>query len=674
MKLGKKNISLRIFCLLISMSFLYISIAQETLAAEYSDEKYGLEVMFVVDVSGSMRSNDPNEIALEMVKAFVDTVHTEETSVGFVAYSDTVVSSYSPVSMLEQSDRERLKSQIDAAVYSGNTDIGLGLSEAYDHMSQADGKERIIVLISDGETDLQGSQTGRTEQQSDQDVERVVRNCQAEGIPVYTIAFGEYSGSSAILETIALETGAKTYIAQNPELLIDVLYGILNNNLTYKIQQISAGTYAQGSQEINAVLNEAYLNEVDVLLISPQRIERTELWYGETEIQMTAASYYAVGKITGADVNDKSHDLTIYTDTVTGQQVKVFIIGYRNLMPVMDLETEAERNHNIPYRVFFRDKSGTEIKDETFYLGFNWELLDSSGRELTKETSITPEGIQGILRYDASGNYNVQGSLSDKLGAYQFIARLNVNNIPPQGSLPAQEYHRFSGKKILSLDEYFIDPDGDILSYALVEEHGKAASIILNGSEMVIEPQKAGIQEFVLKITDGEDILLYAGSIQIKPLWQVYWPVIVFIAFAIVLILWKLLYKPKTLEEQFADIKTRSRFSGKLNLYFTSLPDEVGEIPPLVFLLHKLRDSKLCLGDLLQNYPEEVKKLGLDRVYLVAAENRRMIIYHDCESTIMIGNAIVCRRLHHTINFGDVIYVTSSDGSYDMELHYISLI
>lgn len=675
MKQSKKNILIRICCFLISLSFLHIYVMpQVTLAAEFSGEKYGLEVMFVIDVSGSMRSNDPNEMALEMVKAFVDTVHTEETSVGFVAYSDIIVASSAPVSMSEQSDREQLKSQIDATVYSGNTDIGLGLSEAYEHIREASGKDRIIVLISDGETDLKGSQTGRTEQQSDQDVVQIIQNCQTDGIPVYTIAFGTYSGSSADLETIALETGAKTYTAQNPELLIDVLYGILNNSLTYKIQQISAGTYAQGSQEINVVLNESYLNEVDVLLISSQRIGRAALLYGEVEIPMTAVSYYGVGKISSADINEKNHNMTIYTDTVDGQQVKVFVIGYRSLMPVMALDTVAEKNRDIPYRVFFRDKTGTEIQDESFYRGFTWEILGNFEDEPANEISITPEGIQGILRYNKSGSYDVHGSLSDKLGAYQFVAGLNVCNLPPGGTLPAQECHRLSGKKNISLDEYFIDPDGDALSYLLEEVDGEAASIILEGSEMIIEPQKAGTQNFVLKVTDGEDTLLYSGSILVKPLWQVYWQAIIFIALAIVFIVWRILYRPKTPAEQFADIKSHSRFSGKLNLYFTTLPEEAGEIPPLVFLLHKLCDSKLCLGDLLQNYPEEVKKLGLDQIYLIAAENRKVIIYHDCESTIMIGNSITCRRLHHTINFGDVIYVTSLDGCYDMELHYVSII
>ncbi|MGL5437303.1 MAG: vWA domain-containing protein [Lachnospiraceae bacterium] len=414
---------------------------EEVFAEEFSGQKNSLDITFVVDASGSMRTNDPNGIALEMVKAFVDTVHTEEISVGFVAYSDTLVSSSAPVSMSAQSDREQLKSQIGATVYSGNTDIGLGLAEAYDQMPAAEGKERIIVLISDGETDLRGSLTGRTEQQSNQDVERIVQNCRDEGVPVYTIAFGQYSGSTAVLETIAQQTGANTYTAQSPDLLIEVLYGILNNNLAYKIRQISAGTYAQGSQEINGVLNEAYLNEVDVLLISPQKVGDAALLYGDTQIPMTAVSYYAVGKISGDDIDDEIRDLTIRTETADGQQVKVYVIGYRNLTPVLDLETDAGKNEDISYRVYFRDKTGNEIHDEAFYRGFDWEMYDGNASTLITESQVTAEGIRGVLRYGTSGNYDVRGSLSDKLGEYQFIAGLYVRNTPPNFIRAVSETH-----------------------------------------------------------------------------------------------------------------------------------------------------------------------------------------------------------------------------------------
>jgi len=119
-------------------------------------------VIFTCLSVGSMKTNDSDGIALDMVKAFIDTVHIQNIRIGFVAYNDKIVTSTSPVPIVELSERERLKELIDTVAYSGNTDIGLGLTNAYQSMPKEEGRNRIIVLISDGESDLKGSNTGRT--------------------------------------------------------------------------------------------------------------------------------------------------------------------------------------------------------------------------------------------------------------------------------------------------------------------------------------------------------------------------------------------------------------------------------------------------------------------------------------------------------------------------------
>ncbi len=50
-----------------------------------------------------------------------------------------------------------------------------------------------------------------------------------------------------------------------------------------------------------------------------------------------------------------------------------------------------------------------------------------------------------------------------------------------------------------------------------------------------------------------------------------------------------------------------------------------------------------------------------------------MILYHASASSVMAGNSIICRQTQHAINFGDVVYITSPDGRYDLEIHYIAV-
>ena len=116
-----------------------LSFSLHVCAREIVSREEGLDIIFVMDCSGSMRSNDPDGIGRGMMKAFVDTVHAESIRIGFVAYSDAIVAKTPPVSIAQQAKRDDLKELIDSVPYAGDTDIGLGLSEAYALMEAQEG-------------------------------------------------------------------------------------------------------------------------------------------------------------------------------------------------------------------------------------------------------------------------------------------------------------------------------------------------------------------------------------------------------------------------------------------------------------------------------------------------------------------------------------------------------
>ena len=76
---------------------LLISFSFQGEAKEFTSQRKGLDVMFAIDSSGSMVSNDPGRVGLSMVKALIDTVHIENIRIGFTAYSDQSWSFCSPV-------------------------------------------------------------------------------------------------------------------------------------------------------------------------------------------------------------------------------------------------------------------------------------------------------------------------------------------------------------------------------------------------------------------------------------------------------------------------------------------------------------------------------------------------------------------------------------------------
>lgn len=265
-----------------AFAFFFAMLAEANVQAEeFASRKTGLDIVFVMDYSGSMKANDPGYIAKGMVKAFVDTVHSADIRIGFVAYNDRLLSSASVAPVYTNEERQELKELIDKDEYSGNTDIGMGLRYAYELIGQGEERDRAIVLISDGESDLTGSTTGRQLEDALQDIEYATAGCEDEGIPIYSIAFGEYDGNTELLEQASLRTGGQMYSVHRPEDLIEILYGIFTDSMAYDIEKIADGTYAAGTQDILLKLDELYIDELDVLLISPQDIGRVEVSYGK---------------------------------------------------------------------------------------------------------------------------------------------------------------------------------------------------------------------------------------------------------------------------------------------------------------------------------------------------------------------------------------------------------
>lgn len=153
----------------------------------------------------------------------------------------------------------------------------------------------------------------------------------------------------------------------------------------------------------------------------------------------------------------------------------------------------------------------------------------------------------------------------------------------------------FTKTKEYRLSDYFQDPDNAPLSYSI----GESASLGV----------RVGIEDGILRVKAGE-----AGLQKVVLLF--------------VILLKKILTKPKSQLETLVEEKQESRFSGKLDAYVTGQPEGAKEIPPLSFDMYKIKDNKITLGSLMSRYGDVREGPGLDDIYLVADKDCQMILYH----------------------------------------------
>ena len=184
--------------------------------AEYVDDGHmNLDIVFVLDASGSMLYSDPNGVALDAMNLFLD-LCDDSCGVGYDVYTQKIMEEQEIKSIKEKSDFDDIKNKIGKIKYdpSGDTDIALGLTKAKQIFEKNEKKDanrkKAIILLSDGNTDLPNGP--RTVDESKKEMETTLAELDKKGIPVYAIGLNHNDKlDKKELDDITKKTGGKAY-------------------------------------------------------------------------------------------------------------------------------------------------------------------------------------------------------------------------------------------------------------------------------------------------------------------------------------------------------------------------------------------------------------------------------------------------------------------------------
>ena len=228
--------------LLLTLSLLVIGLAGPHIPLE--NEKEGVNVVLAMDVSGSMQATDyaPTRLAVaqDSARLLLDRLG-EKDFAGIVTFDSGAASAayLSP-------DTEKVKRKL-AAITSrgGNTAIGDGLALATDMADAIPDRQKVVVLLSDGENNA-GTITP----------EEAVSFAQARQVQVFTIGLG--SPEPVVYDYDAF--GNPLYAALDEDVLTDIAE---KTGGTY-FHSVDAGTL----EEIYAGLNAVIVRETEETDIS----------------------------------------------------------------------------------------------------------------------------------------------------------------------------------------------------------------------------------------------------------------------------------------------------------------------------------------------------------------------------------------------------------------------
>lgn len=216
----------RILCAVMMVS-LFLTNSLQTRAEGNEETIECNAISIAIDVSGSMKKTDANRHSIELIKLFMD-ICNETDYLSVTAYNDQIVYHSGLVSMGNSEGKNKLIEELDALQFRGETDNGLGLLKATQAITDAglDYDNAFIIMVSDGNTDLENSKTNRTTADSDADMERSAELAIENDIMINVVSYtNAYNQDTGLLSVVSASTGGSTTVVNNAPQFVQVVLG-----------------------------------------------------------------------------------------------------------------------------------------------------------------------------------------------------------------------------------------------------------------------------------------------------------------------------------------------------------------------------------------------------------------------------------------------------------------
>ena len=152
-------------------------------------ENKEMDVVLVLDQSGSMKSNDPDNMMKEAAKKFI-TMMPSNSRANIITFNRSRSKWKDGLTSL--SDDKQTKSAtdwIENIKYTGDTDVGNAVADALDMFDVNDGKVHAILVFSDGRNDF-GHERNK-EVESDERLNDALTIAKNAGVQIYCIGYGK---------------------------------------------------------------------------------------------------------------------------------------------------------------------------------------------------------------------------------------------------------------------------------------------------------------------------------------------------------------------------------------------------------------------------------------------------------------------------------------------------
>jgi len=237
-----------------------------------TQEEQGVDIVMLMDESGSMKRLDPERFADEAAKLLLDIARLfgKEARVAVVAYGDGA-KVLMPFTVLDSAYSGIKKSIGKLNKNAPLTDINAGLEVAYDLLDKRQGlNQAFVVIMTDGEITEKDIPQGTDIFAYKEKTGRLAGNYNLRNWPVYTVAF---TTGTTIYKDLARQTGGDYYEVKGPEEVPDAYLKVFEDFLLRFVRRYHPVQQGEHTEEL--IIDES-ISEITIIA-SKKKGETVEL-------------------------------------------------------------------------------------------------------------------------------------------------------------------------------------------------------------------------------------------------------------------------------------------------------------------------------------------------------------------------------------------------------------
>lgn len=388
-------------------------------------------VIFVLDASNSMNSNDKNRLAIDSIAQLIYSLPSDYLT-GVVAYNNQVVCA---TELVDAAGRAAVMQEAAQISYKSYTNAGEGLARAVELLKGMEATQKTIVILSDGEIYMQ---TPEETTASSELFQAAVTSAAEQKIQIHVIGLGEeMTGPETNIFSAAHDTGGTRIQISQAEDIPKAIETILVEHLHIKKSTAAIMNASGETDSITIPLPFRNAGKVRILLTSTGTIQNLITNFHASDAKQINGTYYSLVEITDPSVEI----INIQLKGEAGSQVKADILPEYTIAPrpeVLSAEYQAEGPTAMQLRIQFYDARNPNVQL------FTESIFENIPVDVTIDGNVIPTVLAGgalQLSYELTESrtlpfqFNYSGLPANVLGSDTANLEVVLEPPPPEPDL-----------------------------------------------------------------------------------------------------------------------------------------------------------------------------------------------------------------------------------------------